>query len=145
MSMYGKENVRPVLICGKSMTKQSFGKQCDINAIVSRYEKTGMLDHVRKNPGVFVDVSNVGDYQQMTAKIRFAQEAFEQLPSALKERFQNDPAKLVEFMSDDANREEAVKLGMLPKPKADAVVAVKPKVTAKEPPVAKAEETAPAD
>lgn len=107
--------VKPRLTCGPGKTKQSFAAQVNVNNIVARYHKTGMLDHVRENPGIFADVSQIDDYPGMVAKLRFAQESFEQLPSALRKRFRNDPAELIAFVSDDSNRDEAVKLGLVPK------------------------------
>lgn len=121
----GKDGSRnlPVVVCGPGKTKQSFKDSVDINRIVAKYQKTGLMEHVRKNPGVFADVSRIDDYPGMVAKIRFANESFEQLPANLRTRFQNDPSKLIDFISDSSNREEAIKLGILPKPeKSKAVV-----------------------
>ncbi len=130
MSMYGESSRRPVVVCGPGRTKQSFRAQTDINNIVARYQKTGLLEHVRVNPGVFADVSEIGDYHGMVAKIRFAQERFEQLPAVIRARFNGDPGLLVRFMSDEANRDEAVKLGLIGKPSVKPVVAPKSVVDA---------------
>ena len=37
------------------------------------------------------------------------------LPSRVRRRFDNDPAELMEFLADEANREEAVMLGLIEK------------------------------
>lgn len=116
------------IACGPGKTKQSFQKQVDINTIIAKYVKTGFLDQVRDNPGVFADVSSVGDFHGMMNKIQFAQEAFMKLPSSLRARFGNDPGRLVGFISDSSNRDEAIKLGLIPKPSAKAVKAPKPVV-----------------
>lgn len=128
---------KPVVDCSgdKIRVKKSFQADSDINAIVARYQKTGLLENVRENPGVFADVSQVKDFTGMVRQVRFAQEAFEQLPADLKTRFSHDPALLIEFVSNADNRAEAIKLGILPKPDKKAVP--------KEPPApvpAKAEE-----
>lgn len=125
MSMNSKKYVKPVVNCGPSRTKQSFAKECDINQILARYRKTGLLDHVRANPGVFADVSKIEDFHGMTQKIRFAQESFEQLPADLRNRFNNDPGRLIAFVADKSNIDEAIKLGILPQRKEDAVKALK--------------------
>lgn len=139
-----RKYVKPVVTCTveEGRTKQSFGPASDVNAIVARYEKTGIMDYVRQNPGVFSDVSQIPDYPEMIMKIRFAEESFEQLPAHLRKRFEFDPAKLVAFISDDSNRDEAVKLGLVPKEvvKLPAPVVVVPPVV----PVAKAEPAKPA-
>ncbi len=108
--------VKPVLICGPGKTKQSFSERADINHIVARYQRTGMLENVRENPGVFADVSLIEDYPGMIKKLRFAKESFEQLSVSLRNRFHNDPGELIAFVSDDGNRPEAIKLGIIPKP-----------------------------
>lgn len=120
------KRVKPVLICPPGRTKQSFSKAADINEIVRRYRRTGFLDGVKANPGQFVDVSKIGDFRELVSKVRSATESFEGLPSELRSRFHNDPAELIEFISDDSNREEAVKLGLVPKPVVPE--AVKPEV-----------------
>lgn len=105
-------------------TKQADSARCDINAIVARYRRTGFMEHQRKDPGIFADVSRLPDFHSMVRQVRLAQEGFDRLPAALRARFGNDPGKLIEFCSDVKNSEEAVKLGILPKPK--AVEPVKP-------------------
>lgn len=129
---------KPRLICPPGRTKQSFRDHVDVNHIVAKYRKTGFLEHVSKNPGVFADVSGVGDFQEARSRIRVAEEAFEQLPSALRKRFANDPGELVKFISDDVNRPEAILLGLIPKPKAVKEVPLVPPVVSE--PVVKVEE-----
>ena len=34
---------------GESRTKQSFQKECDINAIMAKYQKTGAITHFNKH------------------------------------------------------------------------------------------------
>ena len=41
-----------------------------------------------------------------------AQQSFESLPSELRAKFENDPAKLISYLSDDKNNAEAIKLGL---------------------------------
>ena len=52
-----------------------------------------------------------------------ADDAFMALPANIRERFNNDPAELVDFVSDDRNRSEAIDLGLVPPPaKPDGVI-----------------------
>ena len=70
MGMYGKPIT--TLDCSKdefgnqigSMTKQSFADEVDINKVVARYEKTGMLDHVNRRQPFYGDVSEIRSYQE---------------------------------------------------------------------------------
>lgn len=110
-------------------TKQSFKDECNINSIIAKYQRTGMMDHVRDNPGVYADVAEIGDYHEMTRKIRKAQESFDSLTPELRSRFNNDPGKLIAFMSDPKNVDEAITLGLVNKPKTPTPPASKDPVT----------------
>ena len=64
------------------------------------------------NHGEYRDVDGI-DYQESMQMVASANSMFEELPSALRKRFQNDPAQLLSFVHDDANVVEAHKLGLL--------------------------------
>jgi len=97
-------------------TRVELQDQCDVNLIIKKYQETGELSHINnRQNGVYADLSNMPDYQQSLDMIITAETAFMDLPSSLRERFENDPAKLVKFMSDERNFEEAIKLGLVNK------------------------------
>jgi phage internal scaffolding protein len=100
-----------------TLTQQQFKEQCDINNIIKNYHQTGELP-LSKKVGQFLDVSNVQDYQTSLQTVFEAQHAFEALPSKIRSRFENDPQQLIAFVEDDANYDEAIKLGLLPQKKA---------------------------
>lgn len=111
-----------------SLTKQSFADEADINNIVRRFSLTGQLptDLAVPQYGDFVDVV---DYHSAMLQVRKSQEAFMELPAQVRSRFHNDPGELVDFVSDDKNRAEAEKLGIvLPKAVEPPVVPVKVEV-----------------
>lgn len=102
------------LLCADpTRTQQHFRDEVDINTIVERFGLTGELPSDVRVPvnGDFTEA--VTDYQTALNLVIQADDAFMQLPAAVRERFANDPGRLVEFVSDDANREEARKLGLL--------------------------------
>jgi phage internal scaffolding protein len=96
---------------GLSRTKQSFKAECDVNNILRNYNKTGIMPE-NFNPGEYRDVDGI-DYQESMQMVASANSMFEELPSALRKRFKNDPAQLLSFVHDDANLDEAHKLGLL--------------------------------
>lgn len=96
-----------------TMAKQSFQDECDINTIMSRYEKTGLIEHVKDVQGSYGDFTSVDDYHASLNKVISAQEAFYKLPSSIRARFDNDPSHLMAFLEDPENRSEAVKLGLI--------------------------------
>lgn len=101
------------IIFEKSLTKQAFKDECDINKIMARYQKTGMLDHIRSNQPLYEDVTTVPDYHSAMIQVATVQQAFEGLSSDLRERFGNDPGRFYDFAVDPKNADQLVKWGML--------------------------------
>lgn len=84
-------------------TMKEYQKSCDIKYIIERYLKTGNKTILHQNP-IYDDFSNVVDYQEALNIAIRAKEQFSQLPSKLRNQFENDPAKFLEFVetaSDD--------------------------------------------
>jgi len=108
----------PVILesSGVSKTKQSFKDECDINRIMARYAATGTIDFVNKREAQFMDVSEI-DFQHAMEVVTTSRQAFMTLPAELRNRFNNDPGQLLGFLEDSSNMEEAVKLGLINKPK----------------------------
>lgn len=106
---------RPVgsdLVCkDPSRAKQSSRDECDINNIMRKYHKTGLLPS-RAGEGLYVDASTLGDYHAACNQILAAEELFASLPSKVRSRFKNDPAELIAACSDPKNLPELVELGL---------------------------------
>lgn len=104
-------------------TQQSKKKECDINRIVAKYKKSGVLgDPAHTRQPVFADCTLIGDYHAMQNVVKTADRHFMSLPPALRARFNNDPARAYDFVSKPENKEEAVKLGLLPETVLDKTV-----------------------
>ena len=95
-----------------SMAQQQFKEESDINEIVRKFGVTGELPSNIRAPQ-YGDFSGIFDYHSAMNAVVAAQESFEAMPAEVRARFNNDPAAFVDFCSDDANREEAKKLGLL--------------------------------
>lgn len=96
-----------------SLTQQHFAQECDINEILKRAAKTGQLPINDKVPmyGDFVAVPK--SLSEAFSLIKQANDLFMSLPWEARERFGNDPERMVAFLNDPKNREEAVKLGLV--------------------------------
>ena len=108
---FSKDNPESV-----SRAKQSFRKEADINCIMSKYAKSGLLTDpmcVSTRMPQFGDFSAVYDFQSMQNRVIEVRNYFESLPADVRKRFDNDPQKLMEFMADDKNKDEALRLGLL--------------------------------
>lgn len=99
----------------ESFTVQAHKEECDINEIVRRFGLTGQFPE-NPRPPVSGDFTGVTDFQSAMEAVVSAQEAFMEFPAALRDRFKNDPQLLMDFVGDEKNREEAVKLGLVPHP-----------------------------
>lgn len=109
------DKLKKVLISEKpSMTNQSSKKSCDINYIIDKYQKTGVAPVV-KDKALFGDFSNVSDYQNAQNTIIKAEEQFSSLNSKIRERFNNNPSKFLEFVSNPQNKDEGIRLGIFEK------------------------------
>lgn len=93
------------------MTKQSFKDECDINSIVKKALRNGLLPDGNVNP-MYGDFSDVKDYQEGLNVVRRAEMQFKSLPAHIRSKFDNDPAKLLEFVADPKNTEEMIELGL---------------------------------
>lgn len=104
---------RPI---GETMAKQSHKAECDINTILAKYIKTGVLSHVRAG-GTYEDMPGPMEFQDAMNLVIEAERMFLEMPAKLRSRFQNDPKELLQFCSDPANKDEAIALGLIPAPK----------------------------
>ncbi len=96
---------------GESLTVQSQSEDADINVLMRRFGITGQFP---SNPVVpsYGDFSDVLDYRSALDAVNAAQRNFMEFPADLRARFLNDPQRMLEFVSDDANHAEAFKLGL---------------------------------
>lgn len=99
-----------------SRTKQADLEACDINNIMARYAATGVIDHFASGQPLYGDFSEIEDYQTSLEKVMSAEERFNSLPSELRKKFDYNPQNMIDFIMDEANREECIKLGFINKP-----------------------------
>lgn len=102
-------------LSGKSMTKQEFSKESNINRIMAKYLKTGLVEHVRTFQGQYGNFLSAPDYHKAMSQVVAAQQMFEGMPSNIRNKFDNDPEKFLAFVQDYDNTDEMRELGLLPK------------------------------
>ena len=95
-----------------SLAQQHFKDECDINNILRQFNITGLLPTSPLSPR-YGDFSGIVDYHSALNAVIAAENEFEALPAQLRARFQNDPEQLINFLEDETNRDEAVKLGLI--------------------------------
>lgn len=96
-----------------SLTHQSFKDDCDVNVILDR-NCGDLAQDVSESFGMFYgDFTHVDDYQDSLNKTIEASRMFSEIPSKIRDRFDNSPVKFLEFVSDESNRDELRKMGLL--------------------------------
>lgn len=110
---------RVVVDCSNDVVRvqQHFRDEVDINNVVKRFMKTGILvdpSNVSSRLPTFGDYSNV-DFQSSMEMVAEARSNFELLPSGMRSKFDNDVQVMLDFIADPDNKDEAVKLGLLEK------------------------------
>lgn len=95
--------------------QQSFKDECDINLILGRHNTTpppGAPGRAARAP-MFGDFTNAPDFMEAQNLVIQARERFSALPVKVRDRFNHDPLRLLQFIADPANAKEAAKLGLL--------------------------------
>ena len=107
---------------GVSLTHQSMMRETDINSIMKKFEKTGILEHRNSFEGQYGDFTQIPmDYHESMNAVIKANDMFETLPAKVRRRFGNDPGQFLEFVADPQNTEEMQKLGLSKAPQASLI------------------------
>ncbi len=111
---------------GPSRTKQAPRDECDVNIIMSKYVKQGQVPVFHPGNPSYGDFSNATDYVTALNSLNEAQLAFNALPVEIRNRMENSPQKLMEFLADDNNYDEGVELGLYDQNKEESDPASEP-------------------
>lgn len=95
----------------QSLTQQQFKEESDINTIVNRFMKSGVLPTPVNMPQ-YMDYEGVFDYQSAMNAVRAADEQFMRMDAKVRARFNNSPQEFLSFFADPANTDEAIRLGL---------------------------------
>jgi len=110
-----------------SRTQQHFKDEVNINTILAKYQKTGIVSHVRAAQAKYGDFTQLGEFADHMQTIATAQEAFEALPAKLRNDFGNSPQGFFQFIKDPQNFDACVSYGIFqPKPKLEGTPSTPP-------------------
>lgn len=98
---------------GECLVEQSDFEKCDINHIIERYVRTGVLESVQRTNGFYGDFSDITDFHSAHLMVEQANESFMTLPATVRERFQNDPGQFLDFVCNPDNEQEMAEMGLL--------------------------------
>lgn len=100
----------------ESKTQQSFKDECDVNTIMAKYQKFGLLEHVNTHQGDYGEFLGYPDFHEAMNAVRQAEEMFLTIPSEIRAQFGNSPEAFLQFAQDENNHDRMVELGLRPGP-----------------------------
>lgn len=107
------DDADPEVLIRERRTKQEFAKDCDINLIMARYRKTGVLpESARAAAARYGDFGQIPDFMEMQERILAANELFAALPAAVRKQFDNDPGQFIAASETKEGIELMKKLGL---------------------------------
>ncbi len=138
---YGiRKPVKSFETVGESLTQQQFAEECEINNIIRRHDRTGVLEHIARGNAIYGDFSNVTDFSDALDQINQAKEEFLNIPSEIREKFQNDVGQFFKFASNPDNIDELRELGLASPYQSEAMPSETAIPEAVEPQTSKAQE-----
>jgi phage internal scaffolding protein len=111
--MFRKRERVSFIVEGEEITKQSHKEECDINNILSQFKRTGIVRHITSRQALYLDLPSEMDLQTSLAIVKRAEHAFSELPSKVRDRFGNDPGRLLAALGDPTMADELRALGLL--------------------------------
>lgn len=93
-------------------TRQEFKDECDINNIMSRYRKDGIVTHINVREPQYGIVPAV-DFHAAMNLVTDAQQTFETLDSSIRKKFGNSIENFLEFVENPDNTEAMEEMGLL--------------------------------
>lgn len=99
------------------LTQQHFKEAVDINNILAKYRKTGIVEHVKQAKERYGDFTELGEYAVHLDKVAKAQQAFEMLPAELRNQFNNSIPGFFEYIQKPENKDQCIKWGIFDAPK----------------------------
>lgn len=83
----------------ETMVQQSFKDEVDVNTILRRFGAGLPMWRVGSPQGFYADFREVHDYDSAVRKVQVVHDEFMKLPADMREKFGNDPGKLVDAVS----------------------------------------------
>lgn len=83
---------------GQSLTEQHHARACDINTIMARYVRDGVLTHMNDHAANYGDISEL-DFKESMDTIRAVEQEFADLPAYVRAHYQQDASKYLMAIS----------------------------------------------
>lgn len=98
-----------------SRTKQEFADECDVNKLMKRYERTGLLPQYNLDrQAQYLDLTEIPDFHTAMQMLVEADHAFMRLPANVRREFDNSASDFVEFAQKPENIGKLREWGLAP-------------------------------
>jgi len=94
-----------------SMTKQSLKDDADVNKIIKRYNKTGVLPNMNKLEAVYGEITSQ-DLQDAINKVDASYEAFAEVPAPIRALFNNNAGDFIDYATNPQNIKQMTNWGL---------------------------------
>lgn len=108
----GKSRVQTVFK-DESLTVQSDAHRADIQEIMKQFHNVGIVSHLNKVEGKYLDVSEFTDFADLQNQLAIVEQEFMSLPSKVREIFGHDVAKFLDAAHDPDKRQKLVDAGII--------------------------------
>ncbi|AXL14826.1 internal scaffolding protein [Microviridae sp.] len=95
--------------------QQNQAEACDINNIVNTFHRTGLLSHVVSEPPKYQD-NDGKSFTEAMLQVKAVEGMFSELPSDVRQHFDNDPVKFLDAYEDDDQTDYLIENGLIEKP-----------------------------
>ena len=97
---YDREPVQVYQVPGLTMTEQNHARACDINTIMSKYLKTGVMTHIKQYEPTYGDVSEL-DYQNSMDLVARVKSEYHDLPAYVRKDIGGESQYLALMQTDE--------------------------------------------
>lgn len=113
MAMYREPERVAKEFRGVSRTKQSFRDETNINTILAKWARDGVIESGVLRDAKFGDFSAAMDLHSALNKVNDAERDFMLLPSKVRKYCNNSPVEFLELIEDSTRHGELQELGIL--------------------------------
>ena len=108
---YGKKPKCDTYNNDPSLVDDQYKYDNDVNHFIKRYLQDGVLPQFNGKP-IYGDFTHIIDYKDALNKVIEAKNKFMELPSSIREKFDNSPNEFLNFVNNPENHDEMVKMGL---------------------------------
>lgn len=99
----------------KSKVDHSMSKMLNINSIMDKYSKTGVLPQFKQKVAQYMDTTEIPSYMEAHELITGAHELFMEFPSDIRKLMDNDPANMEAVLNNPEYKDLLIDRGILEK------------------------------